>query len=95
MKVEHQTGDKQKMDIYYVHTPVPYSVEENFEGYFQDHDDLSLAQLLQDQVSSHYHFELIFYKFQNSKKRRVLYIEVRFKMVVKWSQFGIFLLNVI
>lgn len=51
MKVEHQTDGKQGMDIHYVHAPAPYSVEENFEGYFHEHDDLMLAQLLHDQES--------------------------------------------
>lgn len=37
------------MDIGYVHALVPSSVEENFEGYFHDHDDLTIAQILQDQ----------------------------------------------
>lgn len=37
------------MDIHYVNAPVPYSVEENFEGCFHDHDDFTLAQILQDQ----------------------------------------------
>ncbi|XP_020586247.1 E3 ubiquitin ligase BIG BROTHER-related-like [Phalaenopsis equestris] len=49
MGVELQTGGKQKMDIYYVHAPAPHSVEENFEGYFQGHDELTIAQLLQEQ----------------------------------------------
>ncbi|KAL0923640.1 hypothetical protein M5K25_007705 [Dendrobium thyrsiflorum] len=49
MGVERQTGGKKQMDIHYVQAPAPYSVEENFEGFFPDHDDLTLAQLLQDQ----------------------------------------------
>ncbi|KAL0913131.1 hypothetical protein M5K25_016565 [Dendrobium thyrsiflorum] len=52
MRVELQTGEKQKMDSHYVNAPVPYVVEENFEGDFPDHNDLShltLAQILQDQ----------------------------------------------
>lgn len=30
--------------------PAPYVVEENFGGYFHDHDDLALVEELQDQV---------------------------------------------
>ncbi|KAI0520518.1 hypothetical protein KFK09_007994 [Dendrobium nobile] len=49
MGVERQTGGKKQMDIHYVQAPAPYSVEENFEVFFPDHDDLTLAELLQDQ----------------------------------------------
>ncbi|XP_020678433.1 E3 ubiquitin ligase BIG BROTHER-related-like isoform X1 [Dendrobium catenatum] len=49
MRVELQTGKKQQMDSHYVNAPEPYVVEENFEGYFPDHNDLTLAQILQDQ----------------------------------------------
>ncbi|KAH0456032.1 hypothetical protein IEQ34_013939 [Dendrobium chrysotoxum] len=49
MRVELQTGKKQQMDSHYVNAPVPYAVEENFEGYLPDHNDLTLAQILQDQ----------------------------------------------
>ncbi|PKA54179.1 E3 ubiquitin ligase BIG BROTHER [Apostasia shenzhenica] len=37
------------MDIHYVKAPIPYLVEENFDGYFHDHDDLTISQILQDQ----------------------------------------------
>jgi predicted DNA-binding protein len=30
--------------------PNQYVIEENFEGYLDDHDDISLAEVLQDQV---------------------------------------------
>lgn len=57
MRVELETGKQQRMDSHYVNAPVPYVVEENFVEYFPDHNGLTLAQILQDQVSSYYCLE--------------------------------------
>ncbi|KAJ3680129.1 hypothetical protein LUZ60_016407 [Juncus effusus] len=37
------------MAVYYMNAPAPYVIEENFGDYFYDHDDSSLAEVLQDQ----------------------------------------------
>ncbi|XP_064994957.1 uncharacterized protein LOC103975907 isoform X2 [Musa acuminata AAA Group] len=37
--------------------PAPYVVEENFGGYFHDHDDLALVEELQDQESLYLSFQ--------------------------------------
>jgi len=52
MHVELDTNGKQQVNVHYVNTPVV--VEENFGGYYHDHDDFALAQDLQDQVSFGY-----------------------------------------
>lgn len=40
------------MAVFRMNAPIRYVVEENFGGYFNDHDDVSLAEVLQDQVQA-------------------------------------------
>ncbi|OAY69601.1 hypothetical protein ACMD2_26084, partial [Ananas comosus] len=49
MEVEFVTKGKQQVAVHYVNAPDCGVVEENFGGYFHDHDDISLAEVLQDQ----------------------------------------------
>lgn len=49
MRMEFDTNGKQHVNVHYVNTPIPCVVEENFGEYYDDHDDFSLAQVLQDQ----------------------------------------------
>ncbi|KAG0473185.1 hypothetical protein HPP92_015042 [Vanilla planifolia] len=51
MEVGLQTGGKQQVDIHYVNAPMHYVVEENFGGYHHEQDDVTYAQILQDQES--------------------------------------------
>ncbi|XP_064952051.1 uncharacterized protein LOC135666023 isoform X3 [Musa acuminata AAA Group] len=46
--------------------PAPYVVEENFGGYFHDHDDLALAEELQDQFGQTFFQESIYLSFQGN-----------------------------
>jgi NADPH-dependent curcumin reductase CurA len=41
-----------KMAMHCMNAPNRYVVEEKFGGYFNDHDDVSLAEVLQDQVQA-------------------------------------------
>jgi len=50
MHTELDTNGKQQVNVHYVSTPVPCVVEEKFGGYYPDHDDFALAEVLQDQV---------------------------------------------
>lgn len=54
MKIE--TEGKQQADVYYIDAPVPCVVEENFGGYFNDHDVSALAEDLQAQVRLKWNF---------------------------------------
>ncbi|KAJ4759453.1 RING/U-box superfamily protein [Rhynchospora pubera] len=47
------------MSVHYMNAPIRYIVEENFGGYFDDHDDDSLAEVLQDQ-------EIVYESFQRN-----------------------------
>lgn len=40
------------MAVHYMNDPIRYVIEENSGGYLDDHDDVSLAQVLQDQVQA-------------------------------------------
>ncbi|XP_042512265.1 E3 ubiquitin ligase BIG BROTHER-related-like [Macadamia integrifolia] len=44
-----ETTGSWKVDVHYVTTGVPGRVEENLEGFFLEHGDLSLEEVLQDQ----------------------------------------------
>ncbi|XP_048558670.1 E3 ubiquitin ligase BIG BROTHER-related-like isoform X1 [Triticum urartu] len=48
MEVLHDTTGKKEAVVYYMDTPLPYAIEENFGGCFFE-DDVDLAQVLQDQ----------------------------------------------
>eukprot|EP00494_Astrolonche_serrata_P006273 UN06290 len=48
-EVLHDTTGKKEAVVYYMDTPLPYAIEENFGGCFFE-DDVDLAQVLQDQV---------------------------------------------
>ncbi|KAF3322478.1 E3 ubiquitin ligase BIG BROTHER-related-like isoform X1 [Carex littledalei] len=47
------------MAVHRMNGPIRYVVEENFGGYFNDHDDVSLAEVLQDQ-------EIVYESFQRN-----------------------------
>lgn len=49
MNPEFETAGNQ-VDVHYVNGGVPSIIEETVEGYYIEHRDLSLEELLQDQV---------------------------------------------
>ncbi|XP_038978794.1 E3 ubiquitin-protein ligase BIG BROTHER-like [Phoenix dactylifera] len=51
MGMEFEMKGKQQSNVYYVNAPVPCVVEENYGGYFNDHDVSALAEDLQSQES--------------------------------------------
>ncbi|KAG1354595.1 E3 ubiquitin ligase BIG BROTHER-related [Cocos nucifera] len=57
MGTEFETKGKQQANVYYVNAPVPCVVEENFGGYFNDHDVSALAEDLQAQESVYESFQ--------------------------------------
>ncbi|ONK56629.1 uncharacterized protein A4U43_C10F10900 [Asparagus officinalis] len=62
MRVEPDTDGKEQVNVHYVNSPVPCVVEENFGGYYGDHDDFVLEEDLQDQ-------ETIYLSLQRSSQR--------------------------
>ncbi|XP_029119906.1 uncharacterized protein [Elaeis guineensis] len=57
MGMEFETKGKQQANVYYVNAPVPCVVEENFGGYFHDHDVSALAEDLLAQESVYESFQ--------------------------------------
>ncbi|KAK1320273.1 E3 ubiquitin ligase BIG BROTHER [Acorus calamus] len=50
--VEIRPNGGQQVEVHVMNSGVPGVVQENFEGYYIDHDDLALAEVLQDQESA-------------------------------------------
>ncbi|KAK1262616.1 hypothetical protein QJS04_geneDACA000951 [Acorus gramineus] len=50
--VEIRPNGGQQVEVHFMNSGVPGVVQENFEGYYIDHDDLALAEVLQDQESA-------------------------------------------
>uniref|UniRef100_A0A0A8XNE4 Uncharacterized protein n=1 Tax=Arundo donax TaxID=35708 RepID=A0A0A8XNE4_ARUDO len=52
MDLLRDTTGKKEVVVCYMNAPLPYTIEENYDGCFFDDDD-DLAQVLQDQVGCH------------------------------------------
>ncbi|XP_072986943.1 E3 ubiquitin ligase BIG BROTHER-related-like isoform X3 [Typha latifolia] len=57
MGMESDTTGKHKVVVHYVNSPVSCVVEENFGGYFDDLDDVALAEVIQDQECVYQSFQ--------------------------------------
>ncbi|XP_077245668.1 uncharacterized protein LOC143885400 [Tasmannia lanceolata] len=57
MGVEYETKGKKQVEVHYVNSGVPSVVNESFEGYYVEHGDLSLEEVLLDQESVYQSFQ--------------------------------------
>ncbi|XP_058104792.1 E3 ubiquitin ligase BIG BROTHER-related-like [Magnolia sinica] len=56
---EFETTGRRQVDVRYVNAGVPCTIEQNFEGYFLEHGDLSLEEVIQAQ-------EILYHSFQTN-----------------------------